>query len=337
MQPRPLVILVLFALPVLSGCATAERIGAADDAPGASDGCVTDLDCFDGDPCTEDRCGDDGACVNEGACIENAVGDPSTVCDDAPEIDGDARVDLGLLAATGKVDAVTPLEEGAVFRLVVREPRRIRVVASKPGDDAYMVLLGSCANAAATRLAWGRDIYSGTVDPGQYILAVFAGTPGLTTVDFHFLKPTPCSGAEPIPPNGLIAGTVDGFADDFTGSCLPPGAQGHRGDRVFTFTVPGGEAWNVWAELMSVAKNPSHYMYLRRGCAGNDAVEVACATDEDTPVDWATVQRTHFGAEGLEPGEYYLFVDAVAPEDYDVGGFFLAVLAGSDSQSRTNP
>ncbi|MDD5307829.1 MAG: hypothetical protein PHU25_10955 [Deltaproteobacteria bacterium] len=316
-------------LPAILGCATGERLGASDDDTVGDTGCQADRDCFDGDPCTVDRCEKDGICVNVGVCIGGLLGDSSSVCEGAPEIDGDATVSLRLLAASGPVEAVTPLEDGSTFRLVVREPRRIRVVASNHEGDVILVLLRSCANAATNRLAWGRDIYSATVDPGQYILGVFSNTPGAATLDFHFLRPTPCSEAERIPPNGVVLGTVDGFADDFTGTCQQSGANGHRGDRVFTFTVPSDEKWFVRADLTPASQSSSYDMYLRRGCAGTAADEVACTAN-------GTIQRTHFGVGGLGPGEYYLFVDAAEPEDYDLGEFSLAVVTGKDDDPLPN-
>ena len=319
------------AAVAVQACAYGERFGAdPGDGPAGAGGCQVDADCHDGDSQTIDLCNADGACdhVWVGDTATSGGGtDPVDQCAVAGDVGQDQQFDLELDGVSGSLTPHAPLVEGTVVRVSVRDSRRLRILpAGKVDEGLMLVLLSDCANAAANRVAWGRDLYTRALEPGEYYLAVFASAPRSVVLELRFLEPTSCDAAEPLE-EGEHVGAVDGLADDFIGSCAPIQiGDRHRGDRVYGFQVPDGETWDVGVDLFTGGETPRHHLYLRAGCDGPDAVEIACETEPQIPEEAGRPEeRIRLEAHDLEPGAYYLFADALVDDAFDLGEYRLMV------------
>jgi hypothetical protein len=231
----------ILATGLLAACAFADRFGAAgDDGEDPEPGCVLNADCHDGDPLTTDLCGADGTCEH----VWNPPGtdppstDPADACDLAAEVGYTDQMAVMVDAVPGALSHTLPLSQGRVLHLTLRERQQLRILSvDKPDDGLMLVLLLGCANAAASRVAWGGDILSPLLDAGEYYLGVFSVVSRTVVLDVRFLEPVACADAEPLH-EGETIGTVDGHADSFAGSCLPAGADGLRGEALHYFSFP---------------------------------------------------------------------------------------------------
>jgi hypothetical protein len=332
MRSGVLLTLVVYALVFsLSGCAAGERFGSndSDDDDNWVWGveCEYDFQCDDADPGTFDFCDPVGECHNVSLVdTDTALEDPE--CESYATVGHNTALTFDVDAVAGELTHTAPLSEATVITLSFRDPARIRI--RPEGKDLHglmLVLLSDCANAAINRLAYGPAIYSQEIDGGDYYLAVFSDSDQTVTLDVHFLEVTTCDGAEVLE-TGELVDTSDGYADDFSGSCMPSGDQtGHRGDRVYMFTVPDGEMWDVQIDLFSGDGEPNHYLYLAHGCGDDEAVEIDCANEVVLPDCSEEQQDDHLRVSGadLESGTYYVFVDAMDTENYTLGEYRLEV------------
>ncbi len=319
----------ILAAGLLAACAFAERFGVdGDDDVLPDQGCSANSDCHDGNPLTTDLCGADGVCVYPVVSPDTdpPSTDPVDSCVIDEEIGDTSQVTLALDAVWGSLTHTLPLVQGRVVHLALRDRQQLRILpADKPDDGLMMVLLSGCANAAVNRLAWGGDVVSPYLDAGDYYLAVFSSIPRTVVLDLRYLEPVTCDGAGSLH-EGETVGTVDGRGDGFSGSCMPEGATGLRGENVYTFGVPGGDTRDLLVYLFSEGDQLGHYVFLRRGCGGEDAVEVGCES-QGTDILSGTGNRNGtvvtLQADGLDPGAYYLFVDAAIPDAFELGEYRL--------------
>jgi hypothetical protein len=327
-----LTLLVYVAVFSLTGCASGDRFGSNgpvdDHFPGYDDGCESDIECYDEDPSTYDFCDSSGECEH----LVIMDGDPSggdPLCDFETAVAHDALVSVDVPGVDGELSHATPLGQGRLLQLSFRDPARVRVRPTGKDEDGLMlVLLRDCANAAVNRIAWGPSIYSSEVDGDDYYLAVFAEEPRTVELDIHFLEVTSCDDAGNLE-TGEVTGTTDGYADDFVGSCVPTNGLGeHRGDRVYTFFVPEGQLWDVQIDLFTGDNVPNHYLYLRKGCAGPDTIEIDCANEFAVSDLLDASQDEKFmrvRGEDLDSGAYYVFVDSLPFEDYSLGEYHFEI------------
>lgn len=317
----------------LVGCAAGERFGSSDQGglgdAWADEGCESDIECYDQVAGTYDFCDAYGQCHHVALFDTDPVNeDPQ--CDSDITVGHDMQMVLDVPGVLGGLSYTTPLTQGRLLKLSIRDPVRIRVRPDGKDTAGLMfVLLRDCANSAANRITWGPSIYSAEVDGGDYYLAVFSDDDQTIVLDIHFLEVTSCDDAGTLE-TGEVTGTTDGYADDFEGSCVPNSDLGeHRGDRVYAFYVPEGQLWNVRIDLYTGDVVPNHHLFLRRGCSGAGAVEIDCANEfvvSQEPLD--SSQGDNFlrvGGEGLEPGAYYVFVDSMPAESYSLGEYHLEV------------
>jgi hypothetical protein len=315
---------------MLCGCAAGERFGSSDPGEGvtATDAvCQSNIDCYDGEPNTVDFCGPDGTCQNLWLIdTDTEIQKPN--CDTFAVVAHDTEIDFDIDAVDGELTHAAPLSQGLVIKLSFRDPARIRIrPTGKDLHGVMLVLLNDCVNAAANRITWGPAVYSSELDGGDYYLAVFSDEARSLALDVHFLEVTDCDDADGLE-TGELTDTADGSADDFSGSCMPTGdLTSHRGDRIYSFTVPDGEIWDARIDLFTGDAEPNHYIYLRRGCAGPDMVEVDCANEFVVPDCSESLQEDYMRirGEGLEPGDYYVIVDALPAESYSLGEYRLVI------------
>ena len=324
---RRLSILAAFAL--LTGCAQGERFGldgpAGDDPPALEVECDSDADCWDGDPLTEDTCGDDGLCHFSLVGDQDTDTDTSDVddgCEFVTDLDGDDQFLLLVDEGVGELSPTIPLSMGQVVKIHVRESRRVWLDAMRGAeDDVMLVLLRDCANAAVNRIAWGPRIYTEELQEGFYYLGVFAREPTGVNIDARFLKPTYCDAAFPLD-IGLNPVNVDGLADDFEGGCLEgENPLDHRGDAVFTFEVPQGKLWDVFIDLYPSEGYLRHHLYMTLGCGNSALTEIDCSSvlEESTGGQDGGGEAARIRGKKLKPGQYYVFIDALKPQDWNVG------------------
>lgn len=331
MSPKAHVLVILLtALFTALACAEGEHFGNSGGRPGSGGdvaSCSVAHDCYDGDNGTLDLC-IDGACYN----VPDTGGMsaiPDGACPVEEVVDGDNRYEVDIPESLVEADPTTPISRGAVARISVKHATRLRILPTEGQlTDITFVLLSDCANSAANRLAWGDDLYSPTLQPGEYFLAVFGESVRTVPFDVRYLTPTSCGGAVTVEDGEPRQDdSVDSFADDFSGSCQPDVNSGHRGDRVYRIDVPPKGTWAVEAVVTyDEDDSPGYHLYLRRGCAGPDMAELACSTGEETGVTEADGPvHSHLRADGLEEGAYYLFVDAAEAELYSLGKYTLEV------------
>jgi hypothetical protein len=298
--------------------------------------CQSNLQCWDNNPATEDICSADGTCLYFPIVQPDPVppnpGDCSGLLENA--IDETGIYEILINNNKGPTDHTAPLSRGTVVRVDVREPTRIRSILSTPenpndtADDFVQVLLSDCANAASNRISWGPNLYSPALAVGTYYLAIFGQGYRDVSLDVHFLIPSSCKDPVPAPVHGVLSSTTDGYADDFSGSCGPEGDSGHRGDQVYRFDVPQGATWNLHAVLASdESVAPARYLYIRGGCAGPAAREIACDAEtlEISQTGDIYISPAELSVECLPPGSYYLFVDSLDPELYELGEYALQI------------
>jgi len=316
----------------VTGCASGDHFGSnapADDAvPDIIDDCESDIECYDSVPGTYDYCDENGECQHS-TLFDTNPGTEEAACDVFAVVGHDTMMDVDVPGVSGELTQTMPLSQGRLLQLSFRDPARIRVrPEGKDPSGVMLVLLKDCANAAVNRITWGPSIYSSEVDGGDYYLAVFSEEDASVSLDIHFLTVTSCDDAGNLE-TGEVTGTTDGYADDFIGSCAPTTGLGeHRGDRVYTFLIPEGQLWDVQIDLFSGDNVPHHYLYLRRGCAGPDTVEIDCANEFVVPTPFDSSQGENYmrvRGEDLEPGAYYVFVDAMPFENYDLGEYHLDI------------
>jgi hypothetical protein len=316
---------------LLAGCAYGERFGIdGDDDSSDPAGCAQNSDCHDGDPLTTDLCGPGGTCEHQWIAEDTdpLSTDPADACEVAVTVGFTEQVTLVLDAVPGPLSHTLPLVQGKVVHLVLRDRQQLRIVPpDKPDDGSMLVLLSGCANAAANRVVWGGDIQSPFLDAGEYYLAVFSAVPRTIVLDVRYLDPVGCADSQVLQP-GENAGTVDGHSDSFFGSCLPAGPDGHRGDDLYHFAIPEGEVRDLEVLLRSDGPDLAHTLFLRKGCAGPAAEEIACQA-QGVELPCGTGNRSGTGivlqATGLGPGAYTLFVDAAIPDAFELGGYRLEV------------
>lgn len=315
------------------GCATGERFGSNEQGgvgiPWADDSCESDIECYDGVPSTYDVCDAYGECQHM-VLFDTDVGAEDPQCDFSTSIGHDTQMSIDVPAVLGSLSYSTPLPQGRLLKLSLRDPLRIRVrPEGKDITGLMLVLLRDCANAAVNRITWGPSIYSSEVDSGDYYLAVFSEEARTVVLDIHFLEVTSCDDAGTLE-TGEVTGTTDGYADDFEGSCKPNSALGeHRGDRVYSFDVPEGQIWNARVDLYTGDVVPNHHLFLRKGCSGPGVIEIDCANEFVVPEpSLDSSQGDNFmrvRGESLESGAYYVFVDAMPAENYNLGEYHLEV------------
>jgi hypothetical protein len=327
-----LILLVYVAMSSVTGCASGERFGSNDTgepgSPAYTDECETDVECYDANPTTYDFCD------AYGDCQHMLIGDTDSEdeelnCETYSTVGHDMLVSLDVPGVVGELSYATPLSQGRLLKLSFRDPMRIRArPLGKDLSGILLVLLKDCANAAVNRISWGPSIYSSEVPGGDYYLAVFADENRTVEVDIHYLKVTPCDDAGNLE-TGEVTGTTDGYADDFQGSCSPTNALGeHRGDQVYTFFVPEGQVWDVKVDLFTGDTTPNHYLYMRKGCSGPDTLEIDCANEFVVHDLLDSSQGDEFmriRGEGLETGAYYVFVDALPYENYNLGEYHIDI------------
>jgi len=316
---------------LLAGCATAERFGEDRDDPDAPPlpqaECEEDDDCWDGDPATEDLCGDDGLCeflpVEEDPDTDTGGGDDE--CDVALGFDEEGTFELFLDSHMAEVSHTAPLSMGKLAKIHLRDPSRIWIDARRDGrEDVMMVLLRDCANAAVNRIAWGERIYTEELPAGDYYLAVFSEMSGVVAMEARFLVPTYCDGAQALAAGSLVD-SVDGLADDFDGSCVEDEDLEHRGDKVYSFKVPKDKLWDVSVDLYPEQGEPRHYLYLTQGCGADASDELICSDEiADARDNHATdAPRVGIQAQKLKAGTYFLYVDTVDADLFDAGSYEL--------------
>ncbi|HUT76311.1 MAG TPA: hypothetical protein VM285_01405 [Polyangia bacterium] len=322
------------AAGLLASCAIAERFGVGDDDQPPGTGCAVNADCHDGNPLTTDLCGADGACehVWNPPDTDPPSTDPVDACDLAAEVSDTGQVTVVADAVPGALSHTLPLSQGRVVHLALRDRQQLRILpADKPDDGLMLVLLAGCANAAVNRLAWGGDVLSPFLDGGDYYLGVFSSEPRTVVLEVRYLEPVTCEDAQPLH-GGETIGTVDGHSDSFVGSCIPAGAGGLRGESLHFFSIPDGETGDVLVNLYSNGPESAHYLFLRQGCGNANAVEVACES-EGVELPFGTGSRSgtviSLEADGLAPGPYFLFVDAAAPDAFELGEYRLETFFSS--------
>jgi len=106
---------------------------------------------------------------------EKDAEEPGPACQTVGEIDGHAEIEVEILETI--VDAVhtVPVEYAVLYRVVVAAPARLDVALDDPElDGVVFVLLRECTNACKNRIAWGEEICSPALEPGEYVLAVYS-------------------------------------------------------------------------------------------------------------------------------------------------------------------
>jgi hypothetical protein len=325
----------VLAAALLAACAFAEPFGAGgDDGEDPATGCSVDADCHDGDPLTTDLCGADGTCEHLWNPLDTdpPSTDPVDACDIAVEVGGTGQATVEVAAVPGTLGHTLPLSQGRVVHLALRDRQQLRILpADKPDDGLMLVLLAGCANAAVNRLAWGGDVLSPFLDGGDYYLGVFSAEPRTVVLEVRYLEPVTCEDAPPLH-GGETIGTVDGHSDSFAGSCAPGVAAGLRGESLYSFSISEGETGDVLVNLYSNGSDVAHYLFLGNGCGEAEATEIACASEGvELPVGTGNRSGTvvSLDADGLGPGQYFLFVDAATPDAFELGEYRLETVFSS--------
>jgi len=165
---------------VCAGCATGEQFGDDPDQGNAAAvvECSDNSDCWDGVPATQDICTPTGRC----AFLTNVKSDPETdaeesapACQVVSVIDEYAEIDAQLEQAVIEAVHTVPVEYGALYEISLDGPARIEIeLVDDDLEGVMFVLLKECTNACKNRIAWGSEVCSPALEPGDYVLAVFS-------------------------------------------------------------------------------------------------------------------------------------------------------------------
>jgi len=163
-----------------AGCASGEQFGNDPDQGGAlaPAECDENGDCWDGNPATEDICAPDGKCAflsNVKSDPEKDADEPGFACQAVGVIDDYSEIEVVIDHVVVEAVHTVPVEYGVLYQIAVDAPARLEIALVDPWLEGVMfVLLRECANACKNRIAWGSEICSPVLEPGDYVLAVFS-------------------------------------------------------------------------------------------------------------------------------------------------------------------
>ena len=335
----------LFALVWVS-CATGERFGESDSLETISSTtdseCKNNAGCWDGDPLTTDICSEDGYCINEPVPTspDSGTGFIEDNCFIQKEINdsqlGGADLFSAINVSRGATDVsyTAPLDNGSLIKISIeKRPRRLWIRPSKGEiNDVTLVLLRDCYNTSFNRIAWGQTIITDELPRGDYYLAVFSSRERtILDMDTFFLDQTHCADAEIIEPNNTVEVSTAGLSDDFNGNCLGSYyPKGHRGDKVYKFSVPQGFKWNVSFRMVALDNTDlAYWMYVKAGCGNPLLANLACVSVPNPIQGVALLNRKRtdtktrknkdltLTVQDLAQGDYYLFVDTLDTNSFE--------------------
>jgi len=106
---------------------------------------------------------------------EKDADEPGFSCQSVDVIDKYAEIEVVIGHLVVEAVHTVPIEYGVLYQVAVDAPARLEISLEDPELEGVMfVLLRDCANACKNRIAWGSEICSPVLEPGEYVLAVFS-------------------------------------------------------------------------------------------------------------------------------------------------------------------